>query len=48
VTADAGAGSVGSDAGESVALILKKELDDIRYGRQPDLFGWNSYIDCAH
>ena len=48
VTAGAGAGSVGSDAGESVALILKKELDDIRYGRQPDLFGWNSYIDCAH
>ena len=36
------------DSGESVALLLKNELDDIRYGRQPDLFGWNSYIDCAH
>jgi branched-chain amino acid aminotransferase len=27
------------------ALLLKGELDDIRYGRKPDLFGWNSYID---
>jgi hypothetical protein len=40
---DAGAG----ESRESVALLLKKELDDIRYGRKPDLFGWNSYIDMT-
>jgi hypothetical protein len=22
-------------------------LDDIRYGRKPDLFGWNHYIDVT-
>ena len=58
VVSEAGAGSgmaatrggegAGIAAGESVALLLKEELDDIRYGRKPDLFGWNSYIDCAH
>jgi len=43
-----GAAADAGDSCESVALMLKEELDDIRYGRQPDLFGWNSYIDCAH
>jgi branched-chain amino acid aminotransferase len=37
---DAGA----SDPSDSVALMLKEDLDDIRYGRKPDLFGWNNYI----
>jgi branched-chain amino acid aminotransferase len=41
-------GAGAGNSGESVAVMLKEELDDIRYGRQPDLFGWNSYIDCAH
>jgi len=42
-----GAGSGAADSGKSVALLLKEELDDIRYGRQPDLFGWNHYIDVT-
>jgi branched-chain amino acid aminotransferase len=46
-TAAAGIAGGARDSGESVALLLKNELDDIRYGRQPDLFGWNSYIDGA-
>jgi branched-chain amino acid aminotransferase len=29
---------------ESIALFLKKELDDIRYGRKADKYGWNNYI----
>jgi branched-chain amino acid aminotransferase len=33
-----------SNAG-GVALYLKQELDDIRYGRKPDKYGWNKYID---
>jgi branched-chain amino acid aminotransferase len=28
-----------------VALYLKQELDAIRYGRKPDKYGWNNYID---
>jgi branched-chain amino acid aminotransferase len=28
----------------SVAIQLKQELDDIRYGRKPDRYGWNHYI----
>jgi branched-chain amino acid aminotransferase len=47
--AAAGRGADGytGDSGESMALLLKEELDDIRYGRKPDLFGWNSYIDVT-
>lgn len=33
-----------SNAG-GVALQLKQELDAIRYGRKPDKYGWNNYID---
>ncbi|HEV3412919.1 MAG TPA: aminotransferase class IV, partial [Puia sp.] len=40
--ADGGAADGG---GESVAFYLKQELDDIRYGRKPDKYGWNKYID---
>jgi branched-chain amino acid aminotransferase len=29
----------------SVALLLKSKLDDIRYGRKPDKYGWNKYVD---
>ncbi|HET6254517.1 MAG TPA: branched-chain amino acid aminotransferase [Puia sp.] len=29
---------------KSVALFLKQELDDIRYGRKADKYGWNNYI----
>ena len=38
---------VGGDqtSGESVALFLKSELEAIRYGRKPDKYGWNDYID---
>jgi branched-chain amino acid aminotransferase len=32
------------DGGKSLALILKTELDAIRYGQKPDPYGWNSYI----
>lgn len=32
--------------GASIALLLKAELDAIRYGRKPDLYGWNSYISA--
>jgi branched-chain amino acid aminotransferase len=28
-----------------VALFLKQELDAIRYGRKPDKYAWNNYID---
>jgi branched-chain amino acid aminotransferase len=50
--AGAAAGAGGADgaavadgaAGDSIALRLKKELDDIRYGRKADLYGWNGYI----
>lgn len=29
---------------ESLALVLKDALDGIRYGRRPDVYGWNYYI----
>jgi branched-chain amino acid aminotransferase len=29
----------------AVSLFLKQELDSIRYGRKPDKYGWNNYID---
>jgi branched-chain amino acid aminotransferase len=31
--------------GQSVALFLKQELDEIRYGRRADKYAWNKYID---
>jgi branched-chain amino acid aminotransferase len=30
---------------KSVSSFLKQELDDLRYGRKPDKYGWNKYID---
>jgi len=35
---------VEGESGDSIALRLKKELDDIRYGRKADPYGWNGYI----
>ncbi|HEY4060324.1 MAG TPA: hypothetical protein VGM30_00410 [Puia sp.] len=29
---------------QSIALRLKQSLDDIRYGRQPDPYGWNFIV----
>jgi branched-chain amino acid aminotransferase len=40
-----GDGEGGQPGGESVALLLKQELEAIRYGRKPDKYGWNIYID---
>jgi branched-chain amino acid aminotransferase len=40
------ADAVGAPGGASIALLLKAELDAIRYGRKPDLYGWNSYISA--
>ncbi|HEY4111390.1 branched-chain amino acid aminotransferase [Puia sp.] len=34
---------VGGD-GYSIADRLKAELDDIRYGRRPDIHGWNRFV----
>jgi branched-chain amino acid aminotransferase len=28
----------------SLGLMLKRELDDIRYGRKPDTYGWNYFV----
>ena len=37
---------VGTEGGErvGVAMRLKQELEDIRYGRTSDKYGWNDYI----
>jgi branched-chain amino acid aminotransferase len=34
--------SLSNEAG--IGALLKTELDDIRYGRKPDKYGWNDYI----
>jgi hypothetical protein len=26
-------------------MFLKSELEAIRYGRKPDKYGWNNYIE---
>jgi branched-chain amino acid aminotransferase len=38
------AGEVAAGQGKSIALLLKQELDAIRYGRKADPYGWNGYI----
>jgi len=30
--------------GQGMADLLKKELDDVRYGRRADVYGWNDYV----
>jgi branched-chain amino acid aminotransferase len=37
-------GESGDGPGKSIALLLKEELDAIRYGRKADPYGWNGYI----
>jgi branched-chain amino acid aminotransferase len=44
VGGEGGAADAGGAAGDSIAFRLKKELDDIRYGRKADPYGWNGYI----
>jgi len=39
-----GEGEAGVGSGKSIALLLKEELDAIRYGRKADPYGWNGYI----
>ena len=38
------AGGAHNEAGGSIALFLKAELNAIRYGQKPDPYGWNNYI----
>ncbi|HUB61877.1 MAG TPA: branched-chain amino acid aminotransferase [Puia sp.] len=44
-TARGVAGDVAGGVAGGVAAYLKQELDAIRYGRKPDKYGWNHYID---
>jgi branched-chain amino acid aminotransferase len=44
-------GSIGIDERDyilpvsgSIGAKLKQQLDDIRYGRRPDVYGWNSFL----
>ena len=41
---DGGGGAGGAGAGGGVGMELKQMLDDIRYGRAEDPYGWNFYI----
>ena len=43
--AQEGARSNEKAAQSSIALRLKKDLDDIRYGKKPDPYGWNFPVD---
>ncbi|HEV2352832.1 MAG TPA: aminotransferase class IV, partial [Puia sp.] len=42
VVGETGGGA--TSARDSVAVRLKHQLDAIRYGREPDKYGWNEYI----
>ncbi|GGB13209.1 branched-chain amino acid aminotransferase [Puia dinghuensis] len=33
--------------GHGLSQLLKNALDDIRYGRRPDVHGWNYFVDTA-